>query len=88
MTLADIRVNQLHMVSICIADIIEGVARGHTIHDTYSKKQVAKVFISCANREREMVGMRPSMGTSKKGKATQSPILQNIVRVLVNHVHV
>ncbi|KAH3916341.1 hypothetical protein HBI56_044190 [Parastagonospora nodorum] len=29
-----------------------------------------------------MVGMRPSMGTSKVGKALQSPILQNIVRVV------
>ncbi|KAH3991194.1 hypothetical protein HBI46_116940 [Parastagonospora nodorum] len=30
MTLVDIRVNQLHMGSICIADIIEGIAHAHT----------------------------------------------------------
>jgi len=81
MALVDIRVNQLHMGSISIADIIEGVASEDTSDNTYTKEQVAKVFILCANQERKMIGLAPSMGTSSPSKVMRSRILQNVVRV-------
>lgn len=80
-TLIDIRINQLYMGGISISEILERVAREDTTDATYSKEQIATAFISCADRERKIVGMRPSMGSSKANKVLQSPILQNIVRV-------